>query len=592
MTGDSVTLQVREVLATAKHLDAQRVVTLLRFDQRDRWLRHQHIPAETYIRELAAAGNTQNALDLVVNEFLIREEMGQNPSFDEYGQRFPQFRAQLEEQVKLFRQLGSLVKPASGQASTDTPQPVATVPAEHIHIPGYQVFRRIGNGATGAVYKAKQLSLNRMVAIKTIDAARFQPVTVQRFQRDTQAATKLGHANVARIFDRGVTGSQHFVAMEYVEGFSLGRLVESWGKLPIPLACECVLQVCHALQHLHENGLVHRDVKPGHLVLTTDVGTRSWADESVPPFEFWSTRQFVVKLIDMGLAHAIALEAPQSGEQVGSPEYIAPEQLANAQQVDIRADLYSLGCTFYYLLSGKVPFEGRNVTEILDKHRWAPPRLVKLTRPDVPMELAEIIRKLMGKRPEERFQTPAEAEAALKGLMAKERALFEPAEQLRSKTEPGPALAAQPAGMAGTAAAPAAPTAGGTKSLPLPGRVRLPDPAPPAAPGSAPQAPAAPTAPQAPAAASPPPTSPARPTIPSIELTPTPGRANIEMTPTPRSALSKFEQLRNRQKLASPSWAGTTPRPPVEAPRPEPTLKPEGVKPPDSLEPPPPKRKG
>jgi serine/threonine protein kinase len=191
------------------------------------------------------------------------------------------------------------------------------------------------------------------------------------------------------------------LVMEYQEGATdLAQVVRTEGPLPVAQACDVIRQAALGLQHAHERGLVHRDIKPSNLLLLAGS---------------------VVKILDMGIA--LFTQTPedstlQEGVVMGTPAFIAPEQSLAPHAVDIRADLYSLGCTFYYLLSGRVPFPGGTIPEKLHKHRTEEPTPVERIRPDVPSGVVAIVRTLMAKRPEDRYQTPAEVVAALTAVIS------------------------------------------------------------------------------------------------------------------------------------------------------------------------------
>jgi serine/threonine-protein kinase len=269
----------------------------------------------------------------------------------------------------------------------------------------YVVLERIGEGGMGQVFKARHHKLRRLAAIKVIRKERLaNEAAVRRFYREIQAAAHLSHPNVVVAYDADQIGDRHYYSMEYVEGIDLSRLVKQQGPLAIDPACDYVRQAALGLQHAFEHGLVHRDIKPSNLLLTPvpTKGVRS-----------------VVKVLDLGLArvHSSGEESSttltQEGAVMGTPDYIAPEQARNSHLVDIRADLYSLGCTFYFLLAGRVPFQGASLTEKLLKHQLDEPEPIERLRPEVPEPLGDIIRKLMAKRPEDRFQSPAELAAVL-----------------------------------------------------------------------------------------------------------------------------------------------------------------------------------
>ncbi len=287
----------------------------------------------------------------------------------------------------------------------------------------YVLLERLGAGGMGEVFKARHQNLHRIVALKLIRKELVANTeAVRRFQREIRAAAQLDHPNLVRAFDADSDGDAQFLVMEYVEGTDLARLVKETGPLPLAQACECIRQAALALQHAADKGLIHRDIKPSNLLLTPDG---------------------VLKVLDMGLARlnrtAVAGESvstlTQEGSLVGTPDYIAPEQAFGAPDVDIRADLYSLGCTLYFLLTGRPPFPGRNLAVKLVQHQLEEPVPVEQLRPDVPPELVAVVRKLLAKRPAERYQTPADLAhvlAALPGLETTARGL------IALPVEPGP----------------------------------------------------------------------------------------------------------------------------------------------------------
>jgi WD40 repeat protein/serine/threonine protein kinase len=270
----------------------------------------------------------------------------------------------------------------------------------------YILLERLGEGGMGQVFKARHRRIDRIVALKVIRPDRLaHPEAVQRFRREVQTAAQLSHPNIVMALDADEVGGSHFFVMEYVEGIDLARLVKTKGCLPVDRACDYVYQAALGLQHVYESGLIHRDIKPSNLVLCQP--------RPAGPS--------VVKILDLGLARAPVLsevdgasDLTQQGALIGSPDFVSPEQAANPRAADIRADLYSLGCTFYHLLTAQVPFPDGTAIEKLFRHRLdEPPRVEKIRR-DVPAEIGAIIRRLMAKRPEDRYQTPAEVAAALR----------------------------------------------------------------------------------------------------------------------------------------------------------------------------------
>lgn len=262
----------------------------------------------------------------------------------------------------------------------------------------YILLERLGEGGMARVFKARQEKLDRLVAIKVIRKDRLASSdAVRRFQREIKMLGELRHPNMVMAYDADQVGETHYIAMEYVPGIDLGRRVKEQGPVPVADAVDYVRQTAQGLQHAHERGLVHRDIKPSNLVLTTDNGRP------------------LIKILDLGLARLLdadgedaASSLTRPGLVVGSPDFIAPEQARNAHKADIRSDLYSLGCTFYYLLAGQVPFPTGTLTEKLLQHYTTEPAAIDRLRPEVPPGVAAVVRKLMAKTPEHRFQTPAE----------------------------------------------------------------------------------------------------------------------------------------------------------------------------------------
>jgi serine/threonine protein kinase len=266
------------------------------------------------------------------------------------------------------------------------------------------IIDRLGEGGMGQVLKARHRRLKRIDAIKIIRPdCLTNKLAVKRFFLEAEVVARLDHPNIIRVYDAAEDGDRHYFVMEYVPGVDLGHLVAENGVLPLGLACEYIRQAALGLQHAHEKHLVHRDIKPSNLLLARSGG--DWAG--------------TVKVLDLGLAQLRtptvegedeARPLTPHGMIMGTPDFMAPEQAENSSRVDIRADIYSLGCSFYQLLTGNVPYPGGSLVEKLTRHNYAPfPKLPA----DVPAELAAIVEKMMAKRPDERFQQPAEVAVAL-----------------------------------------------------------------------------------------------------------------------------------------------------------------------------------
>jgi serine/threonine protein kinase len=273
----------------------------------------------------------------------------------------------------------------------------------------YVMIDKLGEGGMGEVYKAKNWKIGKTVALKIIRKEKLKNATsVKRFHREIEMAARLGHPNIVQAFDAGQVGTTHFFAMEFIEGQDLTQMVKQSGPLPVEKATEYMRQAALGLQHASEKGLIHRDIKPSNIFVSKAQGAQALG---------------VVKLLDMGLARMDDSEdmstLTQEGSVLGTIDYLAPEQALNAHKADIRSDLYSLGCTFYYILAGKVPFDGGSATEKLLKHRLEEPKPLGEIRKDVPASVVGIVRKLMAKRPEDRYQTPADLVADLSGKVGR-----------------------------------------------------------------------------------------------------------------------------------------------------------------------------
>jgi serine/threonine protein kinase len=272
--------------------------------------------------------------------------------------------------------------------------PIADLPPELANNPQYEVLRELGRGGMGVVYLAKNQLMDRLEVLKVVNKALLdRPGAVERFLREIRSAAKLNHPNVVAAYSAVQSGELLAFAMEYVEGEDLAKLVETQGPLPVVHACDYVRQAALGLQHAFEKQMVHRDIKPQNLILARE-GERH-----------------IVKVLDFGLAKVTRAQNEDTGltddrAMLGTPAYVAPEQTLDAANADIRADVYSLGCTLYYLLTGAPPFTGRSRYEVLQAHQSMEAKPPNLVRPEVPEDLAAVVRKMMAKDPAERYQTP------------------------------------------------------------------------------------------------------------------------------------------------------------------------------------------
>jgi len=267
----------------------------------------------------------------------------------------------------------------------------------------YKLLENIGQGGMGAVFKAEHPGLSRVVALKVMAQELLKdPDAVARFVREIQSAAALNHPHIVAAYDADCVGNTYFLVMEYVEGDDLRAWIRQHQQLPIPWACEVIRQAALGLKHAHENGLVHRDIKPSNLLVVENDGA------DLPH----------VKILDMGLARFVSDTQEsggltRTGQIMGTPDYIAPEQGEDTRGADIRADVFSLGCTLFHAVTGQVPFPGGNMMEkLLARVRQDAPPLSSL-RPDLPEGLDAVVAKMLARNPDDRYQTPAELADAL-----------------------------------------------------------------------------------------------------------------------------------------------------------------------------------
>jgi serine/threonine protein kinase len=262
----------------------------------------------------------------------------------------------------------------------------------------YRLLQKVGSGGMGSVYLCEHIHMRRRIALKVLPLSMARdPEALERFYREARAVAALDHPNIVRAHDIDHEDDLHFLVMEYIDGSNMFDIIRRHGPMAVSRAAHYIRQAAMGLQHAHEAGLVHRDIKPGNLLLD---------------------RNGVVKILDLGLARFFNEEEenlsrdPEIGNVLGTADYLAPEQVADSR-VDIRADIYSLGVTFYYLLSGKSPFQEGTVSQKLIWHQVRQPKTIRMHRPEIPQDLAVVLEKMMAKEPAERYQTPLEVAEAL-----------------------------------------------------------------------------------------------------------------------------------------------------------------------------------
>ncbi|MBI1314195.1 protein kinase [bacterium] len=425
-------------LTTPGHHDLAGVAAeLVHIDLERRWRSRidppeaDPLPARPRLEDYVVVLSELGALDslplgLITGELRIRHLWGDQPSVSDYVTRFPQHSAELMEQYA--RIASAMEQPlaqesASASAAKDAPDmpgaAFADLTLDHneaaeqsaaqsfetltagVQVDRYVLKAKLGEGGCGVVFRAYDVnSSDRECAVKLIRPDRLAVPKVQaRFQQEIRALKGLSHSNIVCATDSGEwNGIQYFV-MEYVDGVTLRQIADQCNPLSIANACELVRQASLGLQHIHETRRTHRDLKPSNLILTV---------------------AGVVKILDLGMARLLDIDDPNArltsfGEIMGTPEYMAPEQWMDSSRVDIRADIYSLGCTLYRLLAGRPPFvaSGRDTMALMRAHARVPVPDIAESRDDIPVELREILARCLAKRVEDRFQQPVDLAESL-----------------------------------------------------------------------------------------------------------------------------------------------------------------------------------
>jgi eukaryotic-like serine/threonine-protein kinase len=276
----------------------------------------------------------------------------------------------------------------------------------------YRILDQLGRGGMGRVFKAEHVTMKRIVALKVLTPMLMQTDRAQElFLREVRAIAQLVHPNIVTAYDANEDAGRYYLVLEYVDGPNLDQLVRKQGPLPVGLACDYMKQAANGLQAAHALGMLHRDIKPANILVQ-----RRGLQEHSPG---------LIKISDFGLARLHSpetrVDAPnhagtiltRNNTVMGTPDFLSPEQARNLHKTDIRSDLYSLGGTFYFLLTGQVPFPGGTALEKLIRHSAEKPAPIPDLRPDAPAEVAEIAMRLLAKHPDDRYSHPEELAAAL-----------------------------------------------------------------------------------------------------------------------------------------------------------------------------------
>jgi serine/threonine-protein kinase len=367
-------------------------------EQRQRWQRGERVPVEALLEKVPdLAGHVEAVLDLIYNEFLLREERGEVPPVAEYQQRFPHLAEQLRIQFEVDRALGpgppgprahpgdSASTPTTWRRPNSAPATLEGAPDAAVQVPGYEVLEELGRGGMGVVYKARQLGLKRLVALKMILAAEHAgPQQRARFRTEAEAVARCQHPNIVQIHDIGEHQGRPYFSLELVEGGSLEKRLVAH-SFTAHQAARLIETLARAVQVAHRRGIVHRDLKPANILLTA---------EGEP------------KIADFGLAKCLEGDAgrTQSGAVLGTPSYMAPEQAeGKVRKIGPATDVYALGAILYELLTGRPPFRGESILAILELVRTQDPVPPSRLQPNTPRDLETICLRCLQKDPAKRY---------------------------------------------------------------------------------------------------------------------------------------------------------------------------------------------
>ena len=359
---------------------------------------------ESVLKAIPEAEQSTYLRELLAVELQCRLKHGDKPSRTDYLLRFPAHSETIQAIFEAcgtvnFREPPAKKATAKFQEHPDDTTPSTTPPGDKALEPGtmlgnYKILRLIGRGGMGAVYEAEHCRMRRKVAIKMISQAALQhPEALQRFHREAQAMARLEHPNIVTAHDADQAGDIHFLVMQYVDGDNLSTAVKSRGPLSVAMALRFLMQTARGLEYAHQEGVIHRDIKPSNLVVASNG---------------------VVKILDMGLARleesltetsSANRNLTQAGNIMGTVDFMAPEQALDAKDADQRADIYSLGCTFYYLLTGKTVYPGDTAMKRIMAHRCDPIPSLRAARPDAPVWLEAVFEKMVAKDKTERYRT-------------------------------------------------------------------------------------------------------------------------------------------------------------------------------------------
>jgi WD40 repeat protein/tRNA A-37 threonylcarbamoyl transferase component Bud32 len=376
---------IHEVPHGAETIDPEELADSLCSEQVERWRAGERIPVEAYLaRHPTLCGGHEAAFELIYGEYLLRESLGESPKLEEFCWRFPEFADRLRRQIGLHHAIGEATTQPDGDPGDDA-GPVGDEGSTIPRIPGFEVLGILGQGGMSVVYLARQVSLNRLVALKVIRAKVYaDPEVAARFRDEAEAAARFQHPHIIQVHEVGEYEGRGYLVLEYVSG---GTLQQRLGGNPQPPreTARMIELLARALHYAHRRGIVHRDLKPANVVLTED---------GIP------------KVTDFGLAKLMEREAglTRTGDIMGTPSYMAPEQARGTPaDVTAAADIYTLGAILYEMLTGRPPFKGSTplstLSQAADQDPLPPGRLQR----HLPRELDTICLKCLEKEPHRRY---------------------------------------------------------------------------------------------------------------------------------------------------------------------------------------------
>jgi WD40 repeat protein/serine/threonine protein kinase len=393
----------------------------LLMDQRRRWEQGDRILVEAYLENRPGLrGQAEEVLELIEHEILLRQERQETPQLDEYLRRFPDLAADLRLHFEVHAALQ-----ADPHWAPTFPKVDDSPARDGLVLPGYEVLGELGRGGMGVVYKARQIGLNRLVAVKMIlTGLHAGPQEVARFRREAEAVAQLQHPNIVQIYEVGEAAGRPFLALEYVDGGSLERLAAGRPQ-PAEAAAKLVETLARAMDYAHHRGVVHRDLKPANILLMRngECGMRNEGpgDSSlrIPHSEFR-----IPKITDFGLAKLLDTGASgptKSGDLLGTPSYMAPEQVEGPTvAIGPATDVWALGAILYELLTGGLPFKGESPLETLMQVRFPEPVSPSRLQPKLPRDLVTICMTCLHKQPHKRYAGAADLADDLQRFLRRE----------------------------------------------------------------------------------------------------------------------------------------------------------------------------